>query len=520
MEGQKIPNHIPTPATESIRLAIDDLEAAMQQDAEEHPQQKIITSTEALSVNSTPPYVKGLFNQALGYFSGSAARKPSITGLFAQAHSAPVQNLQNSEKRVRFSEGEMSASPPMRAPSHDRKVQVVDEGDEIIFHHTPEGKPVTPQSDPIANLQERLLSRSNLGADIPEEIIPVESVKALATDMASFNIQAVSDQSTRVGDGLDSTDEEDTDEDHESLSDLKEKQPLLQKQAAEIAGDIEDFTTPIASPSDEIPDTGAGDEYPPEIQYLYWICKGQEELTAKVNDLNAKFDAITSKQNEALNVILQNQKLILDTIKQDWAAPVKHYDNLKHTINEMDQKISALRTEVKATCGGLPKIESQLGDISRMLASFEINMIRNQIISIGSEGGARTTGYLHTPDERSQLDSESQQSVSAPGTSGIASSAVLSGLTPLPTAHSASLQVAAKPAVAPQKIKSADIVKVLGDPLVPGKPSTIFRAWARSETNHDLKQLFPKVSLRMEKALKAERAKRDNQDYTRFFLQQ
>lgn len=518
MEGQKIPNHIPTPATETIRVAIDDLETALQQDTEENPQQRIITSTEALSVNSTPPYVKGLFTQALGFFSGSAARKPSITELFAQAHSAPAQNSQSVEKRVRFSEKEMLASPPMRAPPQDREVQITEDGDEIIFHHTPDGKPVETRSDPIAILQERMLSRSSASVDMPEEVLPVEAVRALASDMASINIPVGSDGSARVNDGLDSTDDEETDGDQESLSDLRENQLPSQNQVAKTVVNMEDFGTPIPSPVDETPNANTNGESPSIIQYLCWIGKGQEELAARVDDLNAKFDAVTSTQNEVLNGMFQAQKLILSTIKQDWAAPVKQYDNLKHTINEMDQKISALRTEVKATCGGIPKIESQLGDISRMLASFEINMIRGQIIGTQPETVARTASYLHTPDELAQPELGSQQRVSAPSTSGAAGYVASSGSNLMRTTQGVSMQSAEKPIVEPKKIKSADIAKVLGEPLVQGKPSTVFRAWARGETKHDLKQLFPKVSLRMERALKAERAKGDGQNYTRFFL--
>ncbi|UNI74076.1 MAG: hypothetical protein [brine shrimp arlivirus 2] len=520
MEGQKIPNHIPTPATESIRVAIDDLQAAMQQDTAENPQRRIVTSNEALSVNSTPPNVKGLFTQALGYFSGSAARKPSIAEFFAQAHSAPAQKSQSAEKRVRFSEKEMLSSPQMRAPPRGNETQIVDEGDEIIFHHTPEGKPVEPPLDPIANLQERMLSRSNVSVEIPEEIPQVEAVVALTGDMALISSPMASDHSDRVNDGLDLIDDDDTDGDQESLSDLKEGHIPQQGQSSEVSVDVEDFNTPITSPLNDLPEETIEDESLSAVQYLYWISKGQEELVAKVDYLNEKFDAVTSKQNEVLTGIFQAQKLILDTIKQDWAAPVRQYDNLKHTINEMDQKISALRTEVKATCGGIPKLESQLGDISRMLASFEISMIREQIINTKSGGLARTASYLHTPDEFGQSELGSQQLAPAPSTSAAAGRTTSSGLNPLNISHESSMPSVGNPAIQPKKITSADIAKVLGDPLVKGKPSAIFKAWAKGETKLDLKQLFPKISLRMEKALKAEKAKGEGQDYSRFFIPQ
>ncbi|KAK2701669.1 hypothetical protein QYM36_019687, partial [Artemia franciscana] len=168
---------------------------------------------------------------------------------------------------------------------------------------------------------------------------------------------------------------------------------------------------------------------------------------------------------------------------------VTQYDNLKHTISKMDQKISALRTELKSFCSGIPKIESNVGDLSRMLADYEMSAALSSLPGDQHARSVKTTGFLHTQEEAAELSAAPAMATVSTASSQAASSAILTvaramGVTDVVKYTSVKSSIGKE---AP--LTNADIIKVLGRPLVEGRTVTQY-----DNLKHTISEMDQKIS--------------------------
>ena len=140
----------------------------------------------------------------------------------------------------------------------------------------------------------------------------------------------------------------------------------------------------------------------------------------------------------------------------------------------MDQKISALRTELKSFCSGIQKIESDVGDLNRMLVTYEMSAALSFLPGDQQARSVETTGFLHTQEEAAELSAAPAMATVSTASSQAGSSAILTvartmGVTDVVKYTSVKSSIGKE---AP--LTNSDIIKVLGRPLVEGKATILF----------------------------------------------